>query len=62
MKKEKTFEEGLNEVYNIGKVQGRMELVKELIDLHDGGTEFLEALKEIQAKNGEMMNNIKKSM
>lgn len=56
----KRIEENMQKVHNLGIIEGRMKLVQELIDLHDGNVSFLEALKEVQARNGEMLSAIKK--
>lgn len=56
---ENKINESMEKTFEAGKIQGRMEVVNELIDLHDGGTEFLQALKEVQAKNGELMTALK---
>lgn len=49
----------MDKIYDMGLVQGRMESISELIDLHDGEVEFLDALKEVQAKNGELLHSLK---
>lgn len=59
-KRQSVIETSLEKVYEIGLTQGRVEVVNELIDLHDGNITFLEALKITQAKNADLITEVKK--
>lgn len=54
------IQRNMDKIYDMGVVQGRLDMLNDLIDLHDAGSEFLAALSEVQSRTNDLMEELRK--